>query len=167
MKIRYGVCFGMLVMGLAVAGTPVGRAQSRLEANGASGASVASAASTVSASPVPAASSPADLDRRIEALEQQLAELRTELTARKAAETTVAAATAPAPTPTPAAAPQDNKPPEKLSIASLLGPTSVSGFVDAFYQANFNHPADNGADFRAFDFRAKQISLNMIELILD
>ncbi len=136
MKTRYGVCFGMLVMGLAAVGTPVGRAQSRLEANGASGASGASAASTVSASPTPAASGPADLDRRIEALEQELAELRTELTSRKAAET----AGAPAPTPAPAAAPQDNKPPEKMSIASLLGPTSVSGFVDAYYQVNFNHP---------------------------
>src|SRR5712691_6123599 len=168
MKIRYGVCFGMLVMGLAVAGTPVGRAQSRLEANGASGASVARAASTVSASPTPAASSPADLDRRIEALEQELAELRTELTSRKAAETAAAAAApAPAPTPTPAVAPQDNKPPEKVSIASLLGPTSVSGFVDTYYQYNSNHPVGNTAGFRAFDFNSKQISLNMVELILD
>jgi hypothetical protein len=164
----------MLVMGLAVAGTPVGRAQSRLEANGASGVSVASAASTVSASPTPAASNPVDLDRRIEALEQELAELRTELTSRKAAETAAAAATtAPAPTPALAAAPQDNKPPEKVSIASLLGPTSVSGFVDAYYQYNVNHPfggvgtAGGGAGFRAFDFRDRTISLNMIELILD
>ncbi len=121
-------------MGLAVVGAPEGRAQSRLEASVASGASVASAMSPVSASPAPAASSPADLDRRIEALEQELAALRTELTSRKAAETAAAAAApAPAPTPAPAAVAQDNKPPEKVSIASLLGPTSVSGFVDAYY----------------------------------
>ena len=150
----------MLVMGLAVAGTPVGRAQSRLEANGASGAKVASAASAVSAPSAPSASSPADLDRRIEALEQELAELRTELTARKAAETAAAAeAPAPAPTPAPAAVPQDAaKPPEKVSIASLLGPTSVSGFVDTYYQYNSNHPAGNSAGFRAFDFKSKQIA---------
>src|SRR5713226_4441932 len=142
MKIRFGVCFGMLVMGLAVVGAPEGRAQSRLEASVASGASVASAMSPVSASPAPAASSPADLDRRIEALEQELAALRTELTTRKATET-AAEAPAPAPTPAPAAAPQDNKPPEKMSIASLLGPTSLSGFVDTYYQYNSNHPAGN------------------------
>jgi len=154
-------------MGMAVAGTPVGRAQSRLEANGAGGTSVASAASTVSASPTPAASSPVDLDRRIEALEQELAELRTELTSRKAEETAAASPAAPASTPAPAAAPQDNKPPEKVSIASLLGPTSVSGFVDTYYQYNSNHPVGNSAGFRAFDFRSKGISLNMVELIVD
>ena len=167
MKKRYGVCFGMLALGMTVVGTPVGRAQSRLEANGGSGASSGSATSM---SPAPAASSPADLDRRIEALEQELSELRTELTARKEAETVAASAVAMAPAPTPglAVAPQDAaKPPEKVTVASLLGPTSVSGFVDTYYQVNFNHPADNGADFRAFDFRSHQIALNMIELILD
>jgi uncharacterized small protein (DUF1192 family) len=170
MKIRYGVCFGMLVMGMTVVGTPEGRAQSRLAANGESGASVASAGSTGGASTTASASSPAELDRRIEALEMELAELRTELTARKEAQTAAASAAASAPEPTPgvAVAPQDAaKPPEKLSIASLLGPTSVSGFVDAYYQYNANHPVGQGAGLRAFDFRSKQISLNMVELILD
>lgn len=160
----------MLVMGLAVAGTPVGRAQSRLEANGAGGASVASAAFTMSASPTPAASSPVDLDRRIEALEQELAELRTELTSRKAAETAAAApAAAPAPTPAPAAAPaqgQENPPAAapsgpmyypftavggiytsdsdkdlgKLLGIKLMDSIKFRGWVDTYYAYNFNRP---------------------------
>lgn len=141
-------------MGLAVLGAPVGRAQSRMAAND------ASAGSTSNATATPAASNPADLDRRIEALESELSELRIELAAKKTAEPEAAAAAAPA------AAPQD-KPAEKVSVASLLGPTSVSGFVDVYYQGNINHPADRGADFRAFDFRSNQFALNMVQLILD
>jgi len=144
-------------MGVSIVGAPAAYAQSRMAANGASGAAETSTTSTPAA---PAASSPADLDRRIEMLETELAELRTALAAKKTEE--------PAATPaaTPAAAPQD-KPAEKTTIASLLGPTSISGFVDTYYQANFNHPVGRDADYRAFDFRDKSISLGMIELILD
>ena len=79
----YGVCLCILVLVLAFAGTPSVSAQSRLEANGARGASVASAASSASASPAPAASSPADLQQRIDALKVELAELNRELAAEK------------------------------------------------------------------------------------
>ncbi len=142
-------------MGLSIVGAPVARAQNRMEANGAGSVKEAS---TTSASVAPPASSPADLDRRIEALEQELVELRGELAARKDSEAAAAAVPAPAP---------QDKPAEKTTIASLLGPTSLSGFVDAYYQVNFNHPVDQGADFRGFDFRSKQFALNMVELILD
>ena len=168
MNKKYGVVFGMLTLGLAALGTPAVRAQSRAESNGAGGAVLASATSSASAAPASSASSPADLDRRIEQLEEELVSLRTEMTARKEAEATAAIAPAPAP----AAAPQD-KPADKTTIASLLGPTSVSGFVDTYYQTNLNHPNGStpnfypGAGFRAFDFRDKSINLNMIELILD
>jgi hypothetical protein len=166
MKRKYGVYSGMFALVLVLVGAPASRAQARLEANGVGGATVASATSTGSVAPAPSASSPADLDRRIEALETELVELRSEMVAKKAAEE--AAASAPAPTP--AAAPQD-KAPEKVSIASLLGPTSVSGFVDGYYQVNFNHPiggtGTSGVGFRAFDVRDRTISLNMVELILD
>ena len=164
---KYGVCFGILVMGLAIVGTPVARSQNRMAANGAGGVTEAS---TTSASVAPAASTPADLDRRVEELEKELVELRTELASRKTAEEAPAAS--PVLAATPAAAPQD-KAPDKISIASLLGPTSVSGFVDGYYQVNFNHPAGSagtaggGAGFRAFDFRDRTISLNMVELIVD
>ncbi|MBZ5697561.1 MAG: porin [Acidobacteriia bacterium] len=159
MKKTYGVCIGMLAMGLAIAGAPVARAQTQMAANAAGGVSEAS---TMSASVAPAASSPASLDRRVEELEKELAELRSELAARKRTEEAAAAT----PAPSPAAAAQD-KPAEKTTIASLLGPTSLSGFIDTYYQVNFNHPSDQGADFRAFDFRSHQFGLNMAELILD
>jgi hypothetical protein len=154
-------------MGLAVLGAPAGRAQSRLAAGEARSGSETSTTSATSASATPAASSPADLDHRIEALEMELSELKTELAAKKDAETAAASAVVAVP------AQDAAKPPEKVTVASLLGPTSVSGFVDTYYQVNFNHPNtgaptfDTGANFRAFDSRSKAISLGMIELILD
>src|SRR6266403_4122270 len=163
MKKKYGVCFGILAMGLAIVGAPLAWAQNRMEANGAGGARETS---TTSASVAPAASSPVDLDRRVEELEKELVELRSEMAARKQTEEAAAATPAPAP----AVIPQDKAPdkgPEKVTVASLLGPTSVSGFVDTYYNVNFNHPSNNGVGLRAFDFRDKSISLNMVELILD
>jgi hypothetical protein len=160
MKKKYGVCFGILAMGLAIVGTPLAWAQNRTAANGPSGATETNA-TTASA---PAASSPADLDRRVEELEKELVELRSEMAARKQAEETPAA--------TPAVTlaqdkPADAKPPEKITLAGLLGPNTISGFVDTYYQYNYNHPVSKAVDFRAFDVRSKDISLNMIELILD
>jgi hypothetical protein len=164
-----GVCLGMLAMALGIVGAPAARAQSRKAAGGAGGAPDAT---TTNASTAPAASSPVDLDRRVEELEKELVELRMEMASRKQAEE--AAAATPAATPGVTLAqdkPADAKAPEKVSIASLLGPTSVSGFVDTYYNVNFNHPAGGtgttGVGFRAFDFRDKAISLNMVELILD
>ena len=159
----------MLAMGLAIIGVPAGRAQSRMEAAGAGGATEAT---TTSEAAAPAPSSPADLDKRIEALESELTELKTELEAKKTEE---AAAPAPAPAvvATPAVAAPQDKPADKITVASLLGPTSVSGFVDGYYQVNFNHPDTTtpsfypGAGFRVFDFQDKSINLNMAELILD
>jgi uncharacterized small protein (DUF1192 family) len=164
MKKTYGMCFGLLAMGLAVLGAPASRAQSLMAAREPAGPSEPTTAAVAAA---PAASSPADLDSRIDALETELSELKAELEAEKAEE-----AAAPAVVAAPAT-PAQEKPAEKTTIASLLGPTSVSGFVDGYYQVNFNHPnqaAPNnygGVDFRVFDFRDKSINLNMAELILD
>src|SRR3981081_2596672 len=157
MKKKYGVCFGILAMGLAIAGAPLARAQNRMAANGPSGATETNA-TTASA---PAASSPVDLDRRVEELEKELVELRSEMAARKQTEEAAAATPAPAAT----AIPQD-KPAEQSTIASLLGPTSLSGFIDAYYQVNFNHPASRNVNFRAFDGNSKTFALNMMELVL-
>ncbi len=149
-------------MGLAVLGAPASKAQSLMAAGGAGGGSEASMSSPAAPPATPAASSPADLDRRIEALEAELSELKTELSAKKTEE-----AAAPAPAPAPAAQA------EKTTIASLLGPTTFSGFVDGYYQLNFNHPnqgAPNhfpGSNFRVFDFNDRAISLNMVELTMD
>src|SRR5882672_8851629 len=163
MKKTRGVCLGMLAMALGIVGAPAARTQTRMAAGGASGTTDAT---TTSTSAAPAASSPVDLDRRVEELEKELVELRSEMAARKQAEEAAAATPAPAA----AAIPQDkaaDKGPEKVTIAGLLGPTSVSGFVDTYYNVNFNHPGGNAVGLRAFDFRDKSISLNMVELILD
>jgi hypothetical protein len=161
MKKKYGVCFGMLAMGLAVLGAPASWAQSRMAAGEAASASETS---TTSEAATPAAASPSDLDRRIEALESELLELKTELESKKAAD--VAPAAVPEVVATPGAA-QDAKPPEKTTIASLLGPTSVSGFVDVYYNWDSNHPGNRLIGACSFDCRSQSISLNMIELILD
>src|SRR6267142_2958553 len=121
MKKTRGVCLGMLAMALGIVGAPAARTQTRMAAGGASGTTDAT---TTSTSAAPAASSPADLDRRVEELEKELVELRSELAARKQTEEAAAATPAPAA----AAIPQDkaaDKGPEKVTIAGLLGPTSV------------------------------------------
>ena len=172
MKKTYGVCFGMLAMGLAVLGAPVSsRAQSRMAAGEAASATTEAAtpaattpAAVTPAAATPAAASPSDLDRRIEALETELSELKTELEAKKEAD--AAPAAVPEVVATPAA--QDaTKPPEKTTIASLLGPTSLSGFVDVYYNWDSDHPYDHFIDACSFDCRSQSMSLNMIELILD
>jgi hypothetical protein len=155
----------MLAMALGIVGAPAARAQSRMAAGGASGATDTT---TTSTSAAPAASSPVDLDRRVEELEKELVELRMEMASRKQAEEAAAATAAATPGVTLAQdKPADAKPPEKITLAGLLGPNTISGFVDTYYQFNYNHPVSKNVDFRGFDFRSKDISLNMIELILD
>ena len=75
-----------------------------------------------------------------------------------------AAAAAPAPASAPAAtaavassAPADTTP-SKVSIASLLGPTSISGFVDGYPDYNSNQPADRISGLRAFDTTSNSLS---------
>jgi hypothetical protein len=98
----YGVCLGLLALGLVGLGAPTSRAQSRLAAGGTGGGSDPTTTSATSSSSTPAASSSADLRRRIDALKAELADLNTEL----AAETEPAAPAADVPqdqgTPAPA-----------------------------------------------------------------
>lgn len=117
MKKTYGVCAGILALGLVGLGAPASHARGRLAANEAGGseATTSAAASSTSAT---AESTPADLKQRIEALKAQLAELNTELAAKDEAPAATsdvptqdqgtpaaaAAPAAPAPLPTPAMA---------------------------------------------------------------
>jgi hypothetical protein len=154
-----------LGMGMAVMGIPPARAQNRMETSGVTIASAAPPASEPAAAPAPSpAPTPAELDKRIEALEQELAELRGELETRKKTEESAAAVATPV---QPAPAPQGTPAPTKTTIASLLGPTSLSGFVDTYYTVNFNHPASQTTDFRSFEYNSHQFALNMVELVLD
>ena len=158
MKKTCGVWFVLSLLAVGVFGTPVSRAQGRKAASGSGADSGILAEET----PAPAAASPAGLDQRIEALEAELTALKLEMAAKKDAEA-APAAISPA-----TAVADDAKPPEKVSIASLLGPTSISGFVDGYYQVDTNHPFPRtNVGLRPFDFRDKSISLNMAEVILD
>lgn len=104
--------------------------------------------------------------QRMQDLEKQVAELKAALAAMKtppppeAPAAAAPAATAAVATPAPAA-------PAPITITSLLGPTTLSGFVDGYYGANFNHPASHTNQFRNFDIATNQFGLNLIELIVD
>ena len=64
-------------------------------------------------------------------------------------------------TPAPAATPAPT------GLAGLLGPTTLSGFVDVYYGYNSNQPIGRTTAFRNFDINSGQFGLNMIELVAD
>ena len=165
MKKKYGVCAGMLAMGLAVLGAPASKAQSRMAAGEAASSSVTT---TTSEAATPAAASPSDLDRRIEALETELLELKTELETKKEADAVPAV---PAVVAAPAAA-QDAKPPGKDDNRELAWADFGERFRGCLLQLGFQSSGRSGylslePAYCAFDCRTQSISLNMIELILD
>ncbi len=109
---------------------------------------------------------------RVQQLEKEIQELRAEIAALKPSAAPSASAT-----PSVASVPQNNAvspaasaEPAKSSsptLASILGPTSVSGFVDAYYGQNFNNPASRTNNLRFFDAASNQFGLNLIELVVD
>ncbi len=101
-----------------------------------------------------------ELQKKIEDLEKQLAEIKAQLPAPAA----TPAPAAPPPAATPAAAPAA---PTPTGLAGLLGPTTLSGFVDVYYGYNSNQPANHTTALRNFDINSGQFGLNMIELIAD
>ncbi|HEY1800367.1 MAG TPA: porin [Terriglobales bacterium] len=129
----------------------------------------ASQPSVTSSNPAPANAAPsaADLANRIDDLQKQLVVMRGQLAMQKAdAPTMTATADVPSPmatdqaaaAPAPAAAP---------TLAGLLGPTTLSGFVDVYYGYNANQPASRTTALRNFDINSGQFGLNMIELVAD
>src|SRR5689334_447837 len=111
---------GIFTATLALSLTPVGQAQSAVQAAGDSSAAPAASAKTQQ-------QQLEDLQKEMLVLEQQIAALKAQ---QDAAPALVSAKYVQ----TPAAAA-----PDKPSIASLLGPTTISGFVDAYYGYNYNH----------------------------
>jgi len=105
-----------------------------------------------------------DMTQRMQELEKQVAELKAALASMKTSPPPEAAPAAPAAaaaaTPAPAA-------PSPITITSLLGSTTLSGFIDGYYGLNFNHPASHTSQLRNFDIETNQFGLNMIELIAD
>jgi putative OmpL-like beta-barrel porin-2 len=58
----------------------------------------------------------------------------------------------------------DQSEPAKTTLASLLGPTTLNGFVDVYYGFNFNHPANLQNALDLFSTNTNQFSLNLVEL---
>lgn len=110
--------------------------------------------------------------KHMEEMEQEIKELRAEVATLKGTDKSAATATATAP-----AAAQNNfvggaaapatVAPAPPSLASLLGPTSLSGFVDVYYGQNFNNPATQANNLRFFDGATNQFGLNLVELVVD
>ncbi len=114
--------------------------------------------------PVCSAQQNADaVEKKIDDLEKQIVDLRAELAAMKNATPPPAAAatsTTTSTTEAPAAA-------APTGLAGLLGPTTISGFVDTYYGYNSNQPASRLNQYHNFDFNSGQFGLNMIELVAD
>lgn len=111
------------------------------------------------------------LANRVLQLEQQLLELKKEMAALKSGSVT---AIEPAgdgePQPLNFVSPASEASraaPKSPSAASLLGPTSLSGFIDVYYGQNFNNPATRTNGLRFFDVASNQFGLNLIELVVD
>ena len=121
-----------------------------------------------------------DLEKQIGRLESELSTVKQQLSQSAAPAPASAAAPAPATSSTAqATAPVASAAP---TLATLLGPLSVTGFVDGYYAYNFEHPHTvpcptgtvpiggfntSCSAFRAFDGPSQQLGLNMVELILD
>ena len=103
---------------------------------------------------------------QIQVLQKQLADLQSQMSALKASAPAAAPAAAAS---TPAGAQAATEPAKAAgpSLAGLLGSTTFSGFVDAYYGENFNNPASRVAGNRFFDAANNQFGLNMIEMIVD
>ena len=120
----------------------------------------------------PSAGSEAEITRKLDDLQSQIDILKAQLAAsRKAtaasaapAQSAAAAPASPAEGTAPAAPPAEEK---KTTLQSLLGSTTVSGFVDGYYGYNFNHPHLRTSGFRVFDIPANQFSLNYAKIQLD
>lgn len=157
MKCIHKWATAIVAVGLAASVAPVTRAQAQSQDS--------SAAATSTAKP-----SSANTQKRLDDLQKELTDLQNQIAALKAAQTTPAvknaaltsAASPSAGTMTPAPAASDA--PEKVSIASLLGPTTISGEVDAYYEFDNNHPFDNQAGFRYFEGNTNAFSLSMAEI---
>ena len=105
-----------------------------------------------------------ELEKQVTLLQEEIAALKTDSTpGLKTAALTEPEAGGGSFNPTPAG----EDAPAKISIASLLGPITLSGFGDVYYGYDYNHPFDNMAGLRSFEAPTNGFNFNMAELILD
>ena len=161
----FKLTIAMFAVGLAVSVSPVSRAEDQPSSQPAT-------TSTTASQPATAASQPAaDTQQRLQELENEVTALQSAIASLKAdsapAMKTAAyaqpASSASAYTPPTAV---DDAPP-KISIASLLGPVTLSGFGDVYYGYDYYHPENNLAGLRYFEAPTNGFGFNMAELILD
>jgi hypothetical protein len=116
----------------------------------------------------------ADLSQQVQDLKKELEEVKAQLASMKAstpapAVTATGSQAAAVPqnavvsTPASDSAAKNNGP----SLASLLGSTTLSGFVDTYYGQNFNNPANRTTTYQPFNADTNQFGLNLIELVVD
>ena len=102
-----------------------------------------------------------DLQKKIDDLSQQLADVKAKLATMQPAAAPPAQANAVVATP--AAAPAA---PAAPTLGSILGGTTLSGFVDTYYGYNSNHPASLANGTQPFTPFNNQFGLNMVELVM-
>jgi hypothetical protein len=108
-----------------------------------------------------------DISKRVEDLEKELADLKAQLAVQKAAEPAAAPAAAPTPAAAAVATTTPAPAPAPTGLAGLLGPTTISGFIDTYYGYNSNQPSGRVNTYHNFDINSGQFGLNMIELVAD
>jgi hypothetical protein len=112
------------------------------------------------------------IQRQMQELQDDVKALRAEVAALKGTAAPAAVATTPA-SPVPpaqtavASTSAPAAPGTPTGIAGLLGPTTLSGFVDTYYGYSPNHPSSRLNGLRNFDVNTNQFGLNMIELVAD
>ena len=102
----------------------------------------------------------AALTAKVDELQRELEDVRAQLAALKKDNPAPAGVTASNVTAAPAST-------GSTTLAGLLGPTSLSGFVDMYYGYNANQPASRTNGFRSFDSYTNQFALNLMELVVD
>lgn len=141
----------ILAVGFAVALAPASRAEDKPSAQPA-------------AQPAAASSSAAETQQRLAELEKEVSALVQEIATLKESDAAGMKTAAYHPDAAQASAAAA---PEKVTLAGLLGSTTISGFVDTYYGYNYNHPFDNNSGFRFFDQKTNTFGLNMAEMIVD
>ncbi|HEV2351308.1 MAG TPA: outer membrane beta-barrel protein [Terriglobia bacterium] len=176
------------IMALTFAGTPSMRAEDGKSEAPPAATSVATPSASPAATPAEVSSRMQELQDEMDRIQGEMANLKKQLGVRTTSASpgastpqavqTESAPASPATIPTPPA-PAASTEPAGTSMASILGPMSVTGFVDGYYGYNFEHPHLNApsvlpgnpgtglSGLRAFDSPYDQLSLNAVEVIMD
>jgi hypothetical protein len=167
----------VLAVGVAIAWSPASRADdqpaSAAATQPAATTSQPAATGQPAATAQPAAAAQPTSDQRLEELEKEVTLLQQEIAALKsdtAAEMKTAAYAIPGTPASPGSfnpGPAAEDAPPKISVSSLLGPITFSGFGDAYYGYDNNHPFNNMSGLRSFEAPTNGFNFNMAELILD